>query len=44
MNTRTDWKIDIAQVAGVTNDVIFDRNYIRVGIDLLLVILCRYTE
>ena len=43
-NARVDGKIDKAQVAGVTNDVIFDRNYIRGGIDLLLVIFCRYTE
>ena len=31
-------------MAGVTIDVIFDRNILRIGIDLLLVILCRYTE
>ena len=31
MNTRTDGKIDKAQVAGVTNDAIFDRHYIRGG-------------
>ena len=31
MNTRTDRKIDKAQMAGVAPDVIFDRNYIKGG-------------
>ena len=35
-------KIDKAQVAGVTNDEILTEITSGVGVDLLLVILCRY--